>query len=136
MPKSSSTETTQRETDRNRTSLICICLKWIVNEPILKSCVEFHCITMAFSVVSKLKVPITNQTKFSSQLSESFTFQRALEILEANANYKADDLNYSRALAFRRASAVLKSLPHTVTSISQVRKLPDIGRHCLAVIQV
>ena len=64
------------------------------------------------------------------------SFQRALEILETNAKYKDDDVNKSRALAFRRGSAVLKSLPFTVTSLEQVRELPDIGKHCLSVIQV
>ena len=64
------------------------------------------------------------------------SFQRALEILETNAKYKDDDVNKSRALAFRRGSAVLKSLPFTVTSLEQVRGLPDIGKHCLSVIQV
>ena len=64
------------------------------------------------------------------------SFQRALEILEMNAKYKDDDVNKSRALAFRRGSAVLKSLPFTVTSLEQVRGLPDIGKHCMSVIQV
>ena len=64
------------------------------------------------------------------------SLQTALEILETNAKYKDDNLNNSRALAFRRGSAVLKSLPFTVTSVSQVKGLPDIGKHCLAVIQV
>ena len=64
------------------------------------------------------------------------SLQRAFEILETNAKYKDDDLNKSRALAFRRGSAVLKSLPFTVTSLEQVRGLPDIGKHCMSVIQV
>ena len=64
------------------------------------------------------------------------SLQNALEILETNAKYRDDDLNKSRGLAFRRGSAVLKSLPFTVTSVNQVKGLPDIGKHCLAVIQV
>ena len=73
---------------------------------------------------------------FSSLFISFLSFQRALEILETNAKYKDDDVNKSRALAFRRGSAVLKSLPFTVTSLEQVRGLADIGKHCLSVIQV
>ncbi|XP_070541443.1 DNA nucleotidylexotransferase-like isoform X2 [Ptychodera flava] len=62
-------------------------------------------------------------------------FTDALEILEKNADFSGGDQDYSRALAFRRASASLKALPRTVTSMKDVAKLSDIGKHCREVIQ-
>ena len=62
--------------------------------------------------------------------------QNALQILEEFADMKDDDLNYSRALAFRRASATLRSYPHPVVSIEDIKGLPDIGSHCQKVIEV
>ncbi|XP_002731933.1 DNA nucleotidylexotransferase-like [Saccoglossus kowalevskii] len=62
-------------------------------------------------------------------------FTDALEVLEKNADYTGGDQDYSRALAFRRASASLKSLPHTVTSMRDVANLKDIGKHCKDVIR-
>ncbi len=66
----------------------------------------------------------------------TFIFQKALEILESNAYYKNSEYESSRALAFRRCSCVLKSLPFTVTKIKQVKGLTDVGKHNLHVIQV
>ena len=63
-------------------------------------------------------------------------FQDALEILAKAADYKNDDINYSRALAFRRASCVFKSLSAPLISVQQARKLYNIGAHVRRVIQV
>ncbi|KAJ8317187.1 hypothetical protein KUTeg_005091 [Tegillarca granosa] len=60
---------------------------------------------------------------------------KALEILQMNAEMRNVDEDYSRALAFRRASCVLKSLPFKVTNIGQVKGLKDMGRHCKQVIK-
>ena len=62
--------------------------------------------------------------------------QDALEILEKHAEFRSEGSDDSRALAFRRASCVLKSLPFRVEKLSRVEGLKDIGRHGLKVIQV
>ncbi|XP_076461599.1 DNA-directed DNA/RNA polymerase mu-like [Babylonia areolata] len=62
-------------------------------------------------------------------------FTNALEILEQHAEFRNGDSDYSRALAFRRASCVLKSLPYRVQRLSQVEGLKDVGEHALKVIQ-
>ena len=62
--------------------------------------------------------------------------QNALEILEKHAELRSEGSDYSRALAFRRASCVLKSLPFRVERLTQVEGLKDIGGHALKVIQV
>ena len=64
------------------------------------------------------------------------TFQDALLVLERDAQFNGGDVNYSRALAFRRCIAVLASLPYTVQHVKQVESLPHVGGHCLRVIQV
>ncbi|XP_041369220.1 DNA-directed DNA/RNA polymerase mu-like isoform X2 [Gigantopelta aegis] len=62
-------------------------------------------------------------------------FVDALEILQKYAEMRDVNQDYSRALAFRRASCVLKSLPFTVTSVSQIENIKDMGAHSLRVIQ-
>ncbi|KAL3864775.1 hypothetical protein ACJMK2_006429 [Sinanodonta woodiana] len=62
-------------------------------------------------------------------------FTRALEILQKHAELRDNEHDSSRALAFRRASCVLKSLPFPLTSMSQLKKLTNIGDHCKRVIQ-
>ena len=62
--------------------------------------------------------------------------QGALEILEKHADLRNEGSDNSRALAFRRASCVLKSLPFRVERLAQVEGLKDIGGHSLKVIQV
>ncbi|KAL5022597.1 hypothetical protein ScPMuIL_001752 [Solemya velum] len=59
----------------------------------------------------------------------------ALEVLEKHAQLRDGNSDYSRALAFRKASCVLKSLPHTLTDIHQLRGLKDIGNHSAQVIE-
>ena len=49
---------------------------------------------------------------------------------------KDGDSDYSRALAFRRASCVLKSLPFKVSSVNQLRDVKDVGAHSKRVINV
>ncbi|XP_028319001.1 DNA-directed DNA/RNA polymerase mu [Gouania willdenowi] len=56
----------------------------------------------------------------------------ALTLLAENAELNEDD---GRAVAFRRAAAVLKALPAEVTSVSQLKGLPCLGEHSLRVIK-
>ena len=62
--------------------------------------------------------------------------QDALEILQEHAELRDGDHDYSRALAFRRASCVLKSMPFTLSNMNQLRKVLNIGDHSRRVIQV
>ncbi|XP_077992912.1 DNA nucleotidylexotransferase-like [Glandiceps talaboti] len=59
----------------------------------------------------------------------------ALEVLEKHADLTGGEQDYSRALAFRRASASLKSFPRTITSMKDVANMHDVGRHCKEVIK-
>ncbi|XP_067138739.1 DNA-directed DNA/RNA polymerase mu-like [Centruroides vittatus] len=59
----------------------------------------------------------------------------ALEILAESAELETDSTNMGRALAFRKAASVLKSLPTEITRIEQVKNTKDIGRHSLNVIR-
>ncbi|XP_060582717.1 DNA nucleotidylexotransferase-like [Ruditapes philippinarum] len=66
-------------------------------------------------------------------MNEKYT--KALEVLEKYADLRESDHDYSRALAFRRASCVLKSLPFALSSIQQLRNITNIGDHSKRVIQ-
>ncbi|XP_023218500.1 DNA-directed DNA/RNA polymerase mu-like isoform X2 [Centruroides sculpturatus] len=59
----------------------------------------------------------------------------SLEILAESAELETDSINMGRALAFRKAASVLKSLPTEITRIEQVENMKDIGRHSLNVIR-
>nr|XP_046230142.1 DNA-directed DNA/RNA polymerase mu isoform X2 [Scatophagus argus] len=56
----------------------------------------------------------------------------ALSLLAENAELSDED---GRGVAFRRAAAVLKALPETVTDMTQLRGLPCLGEHSLRVIK-
>ncbi|KAK9532187.1 hypothetical protein VZT92_009585 [Zoarces viviparus] len=56
----------------------------------------------------------------------------ALSLLAENAELSDED---GRGVAFRRAAAVLKSLPEPVTGLTQLRGLPCLGGHSLRVIK-
>ncbi|KAG7499180.1 DNA-directed DNA/RNA polymerase mu [Solea senegalensis] len=56
----------------------------------------------------------------------------ALSLLAENAELSDQD---GRGVAFRRAAAVMKSLPEPVTSMTQLRGLPCLGEHSLRVIR-
>ncbi|XP_060916702.1 DNA-directed DNA/RNA polymerase mu [Labrus mixtus] len=56
----------------------------------------------------------------------------ALSLLAENAELSDEE---GRGVAFRRAAAVLKSLPEPVTSMTQLRGLPGLGDHSLRVIK-
>ena len=60
----------------------------------------------------------------------------ALEIMSQNSEYKNTDVDHSKALAYRRAASVLKSLPYKITSMQQLKNKPDIGKHVNKVIEV
>lgn len=62
-------------------------------------------------------------------------YVRALEVLEKYADLREGEQDYSRALAFRRAACVLKSLPGSLTTMRQLRNIPYIGDHSKRVIQ-
>ncbi|XP_053388579.1 DNA nucleotidylexotransferase-like [Mercenaria mercenaria] len=66
-------------------------------------------------------------------LNEKYT--KALEVLEKFADLREGDHDYSRALAFRRASCVLKSLPFALSSIQQLHNITNIGDHSKRVVQ-
>ena len=65
-----------------------------------------------------------------------YFFQRPFEILEKEAEFRGTDNDLSRALAFRRAACVLKSLPYQLCRLSQVRDRRHIGDHVLKVLKV
>ncbi|KAK3777848.1 hypothetical protein RRG08_038096 [Elysia crispata] len=58
----------------------------------------------------------------------------AVEVLQEFAELRDSNQDYSRALAFRRASSVLKSLPFQVQNVEQLKGLKDIGEHVKTVI--
>ncbi|GFR94543.1 DNA polymerase mu [Elysia marginata] len=58
----------------------------------------------------------------------------AIEVLQEHAELRDGNQDYSRALAFRRASSVLKALQFPVQSVEQLRGLKDIGEHVKTVI--
>lgn len=61
-----------------------------------------------------------------------FLSQDALALLAENAELSEEE---GRAVAFRRAAAVLKTLPKLVTNMAQLRGLPCLGEHSLRVIK-
>ena len=74
---------------------------------------------------------------FNPPCFSHFIAQDALDILAEECEYRNNGQDgYARALAFRRASAVLKSRPTPVRWVAEVRKLPHIGGHTLGVIKV
>ncbi|KAG7499178.1 hypothetical protein JOB18_031571 [Solea senegalensis] len=67
------------------------------------------------------------------QLDDTYSAsQDALSLLAENAELSDQD---GRGVAFRRAAAVMKSLPEPVTSMTQLRGLPCLGEHSLRVIR-
>ncbi|RUS89564.1 hypothetical protein EGW08_002682 [Elysia chlorotica] len=58
----------------------------------------------------------------------------AVEVLQEFAELRDSNQDYPRALAFRRASSVLKSLPFPVQSVEQLKGFKDIGEHVKTVI--
>ncbi|BFY97897.1 hypothetical protein BsWGS_00937 [Bradybaena similaris] len=58
----------------------------------------------------------------------------ALETLQLHAELRDGSQDYSRALAFRRASSLLKSLPFELQDPGQLAGVKDIGDHVLRVI--
>ncbi|XP_064600872.1 DNA nucleotidylexotransferase-like [Liolophura sinensis] len=62
-------------------------------------------------------------------------FTTALEVVQCHAELRDSEQDYSRALAFRRASCVLKSLPFTVTNMNQIIDLKDLGGHSKKIIK-
>lgn len=65
-----------------------------------------------------------------------FLLQTQLEILQKYAEMKDENHDYSRALAFRRASCVVKSFPVTVTNVNQLNGINHVGPHSKRVIGV
>ncbi|GFN90609.1 DNA polymerase mu [Plakobranchus ocellatus] len=59
----------------------------------------------------------------------------AIEVLQEYAELRDARQDYSRALAFRRASSVLKALPFPVQRTEQLKGLKDIGEHVKGVIE-
>ncbi|XP_078312153.1 DNA-directed DNA/RNA polymerase mu-like [Crassostrea virginica] len=62
-------------------------------------------------------------------------FCEALELLQDYAEMREADDDYMRALAWRRASCVLKSLKFPLTSVAQLKGAKDIGKHVEQVLQ-
>lgn len=81
---------------------------------------------MKFSVPSYACQRRTTLSNHNSNLTD------ALTILAENAELNNED---GRAVAFRRAAAVLKALPEAVTSMTQLRGLPCLGEHSQRVIK-
>ncbi|KAM7392315.1 hypothetical protein PAMA_007432 [Pampus argenteus] len=93
----------------------------------------------------KLKEQQTDETEVVLFSCPSYACQRrtslenhntiltdALSLLAENAELSDDE---GRALAFRRAAAVLKALDKPVTDVTQLRGLPGLGEHSLTVIK-
>ena len=59
--------------------------------------------------------------------------QEALELLSENAELGE---NEGRSVAFRRAAAILKTLPQAVQRMEDLQGLPCLGDHLLRVIKV
>lgn len=59
-----------------------------------------------------------------------------MELLQDYAEMREGDDNYMRALAWRRASCVLKSLKFPLTNIDQLKGAKDVGKHVQKVLQV
>lgn len=59
--------------------------------------------------------------------------QEALEVLAENAEFGE---NEGRSVAFRRAAAVLKTLPDAAQRMEDLKGLPNLGEHSLRVIKV
>ncbi|ESO93098.1 hypothetical protein LOTGIDRAFT_72364, partial [Lottia gigantea] len=68
-------------------------------------------------------------------LHKNSKFTEPLEILEKFAELRDQEQDYSRALAFRRASCVLKSLPYQVSDLYCLKNIKDIGGHSSRVIK-
>ncbi|TDH02412.1 hypothetical protein EPR50_G00172460 [Perca flavescens] len=81
---------------------------------------------MAFSVPSYACLRRTTLDNHNPILTD------ALSLLAENAELSDED---GRGVAFRRAAAVLKALPETVTAVTQLRGLPCLGGHSLRVIR-
>lgn len=62
-------------------------------------------------------------------------FCEAMELLQDYAEMREGDDNYMRALAWRRASCVLKSLKFPLTNIDQLKGAKDVGKHVQKVLQ-
>ncbi|XP_067657626.1 DNA-directed DNA/RNA polymerase mu-like [Haliotis asinina] len=58
-----------------------------------------------------------------------------IETLQLHSELRDQEQDYSRALAFRRASCVLKCLPFRVTDISQISNIKDVGDHVKRVVK-
>ncbi|XP_046360597.2 DNA nucleotidylexotransferase-like isoform X1 [Haliotis rufescens] len=58
-----------------------------------------------------------------------------IETLQLYSELRDLDQDYSRALAFRRASCVLKCLPFKVTDVSQISNIKDVGDHVKRVVK-
>ena len=65
----------------------------------------------------------------------NFKLCDALETLQRYAELKDGDSDYSRALAFRRASCVLKHLPEPLRNIREISGVKDIGKHVTRVLK-
>ncbi|XP_061194429.1 DNA-directed DNA/RNA polymerase mu-like isoform X2 [Saccostrea echinata] len=104
---------------------------------------EQHRIPVGDSVRSQQRSespPPNHIPEFSCQRSTPLKhynqkFCEALELLQDYAEMREGDDNYMRALAWRRASCVLKSLKFTLTNINQVKGAKDIGKHVEKVLQ-
>ncbi|XP_030624184.1 DNA-directed DNA/RNA polymerase mu [Chanos chanos] len=93
----------------------------------------------------RLKVDLQSNTDSPTFAIESYACQRrtplkhhnaslteALELLAQNAEFTD---NEGRSVAFRRAAAVLKTLPRAVRRLDDLKGLPCLGEHSLRVIK-
>lgn len=81
---------------------------------------------MGFSMPSYACQRRTTLDNHNSNLTDGLT------LLAENAELNNED---GRAVAFRRAAAVLKALPEKVTLLAQLRGLPHLGEHSQRVIK-
>ncbi|KAM3599253.1 uncharacterized protein V6R79_002524 [Siganus canaliculatus] len=87
---------------------------------------------VAGAEVQTFSVPSYACQRRTSLENHNAAITDALALLAENAELSEDD---GRAVAFRRAAAVMKALPAAVTDVVQLRGLPCLGGHCLKVVQ-
>ncbi|XP_069773996.1 DNA-directed DNA/RNA polymerase mu isoform X2 [Narcine bancroftii] len=85
----------------------------------------------AVAVTEELISPYACQRR-TSLMNKNRLLTEALKVLAENAEFSESEGRY---LAFSRASSILKSLPHTVTKVEDLQRIPSLGVHSRKVIK-
>ena len=106
---------------------------WVIHCQLLPVRGGPRCTTITPASLSVQLEQIFNLAYSVYKVNECFCVQDALTLLAENAELNNED---GRAVAFRRAAAVLKALPGKVTSVAELKGLPCLGEHSQRVIKV